>query len=208
MESGTLPFCCNQERVLHMRWALVVIFALAGNAGAQSPAPSAQKADATAPKTSSSQPTPKLLSTAMPSSTEDSAAESELFNLANQRRKESGLAPLRMDEQLTAAARTHARLMVARQQLSHQFDGEASLMPRLRESGLRLSWVGENVAYNASAEKAFDALMQSAPHRQNLLDPDFNTAGFAALWSDGKLYVVQDFARVLPEVVPASKKQK
>jgi uncharacterized protein YkwD len=98
--------------------------------------------------------------------------------------------------------------MVARQQLSHQFDGEPSLMPRLRESGLRLSWVGENVAYNASAEKAFEALMQSPPHRQNLLDPDFNVAGFAAFWSDGKLYVVQDFARVLPEVVPASEKQK
>jgi uncharacterized protein YkwD len=144
----------------------------------------------------------------MSSATEDYAAESDLLDLANRSRQQAGLPALRMDTSLREAARKHARLMVDRQQLSHQFDGEPSLMPRLRESGLRLSWVGENVAYNASTEKAFDALMQSPPHRQNLLDPDFNTAGFAAFWSDGKLYVVQDFARVLPEVVPASNKRK
>jgi uncharacterized protein YkwD len=187
--------------------ASILIFALALNGAAQATTPAAGSDGANA-SPRSTQPTPQLLSAAMSSSTEDSAAESALLELANRRRKQAGLAPLRKDERVTAAARSHARLMVARQQLSHQFDGEPSLMPRLRESGLRLSWVGENVAYNASAEKAFEALMQSPPHRQNLLDPDFNVAGFAAFWSDGKLYVVQDFARVLPEVVPASEKQK
>jgi uncharacterized protein YkwD len=113
---------------------------------------------------------------------------------------------LRASESLTEAARAHARLMVERQQLSHQFDGERSLMPRLRDSGLQINSVGENVAFHYSVEKAFDALMQSPPHRQNLLDPDFNVAGMAAFWSQGRLYVVQDFARVLPEFVPASKK--
>jgi uncharacterized protein YkwD len=142
----------------------------------------------------------------MPSSAEDRAAESTLLGLANRRRREAGVPPLRADEGLTEAARVHARLMVHRQQLSHQFDGEPSLMPRLRESGLRINQAGENVAYNAGAEEAFEALMQSPPHRQNLLDPDFNVAGMAAFWSHGRLYVVQDFARVLPEFVPASKK--
>jgi uncharacterized protein YkwD len=184
-------------------WALVVSFAMAGITGAQT-APSKQP-DASRSQTST-QPTPKLLSAALPSSAEDSAAESVLLQFANQRRKEAGAPPLRAEEGLTRAARTHARLMVEKQQLSHQFDGEPSLMPRLRQSGLQLSWVAENVACNANAEKAFEALMQSPPHRQNLLDPDYNAAGFAAFWSDGKLYVVQDFARVLPEVVPASTK--
>lgn len=183
----------------------MLIFALAVSAVAQATAPADGNAG-TRNSQRSSQPTPKLLSAAMPSSTEDTAAESVLLELANQRRKQAGAPPLRADDGLTAAARAHARLMVNKQQLSHQFDGEPSLMPRLRQSGLRLSWVAENVAYNASAEKAFEALMQSPPHRQNLLDPDFNVAGFAAFWSDGKLYVVQDFARQLPEVVPASAK--
>ena len=154
-----------------------------------------------------SQPTPKAISAqASPTVTEDKAAEQELLDLANQRRREAGAPALRLDTNLSNAARAHARLMVERRQLSHQFDGEPLLMPRLLETGLRLVHVGENVAFNSTVEKAFDALMQSPPHRRNLLDPSFNSAGFAAFWSNQRLYVVQDFAHRLPEIVPASKR--
>ena len=189
-----------------MFWVLILLLAMTANAGAQA-SPSA-RTDGAHPTQRSSQPTPKLLSAAMPSSAEDRAAESALLELANQRRSEAGVPPLRADKGLTEAARAHARLMVQREQLSHQFDGEPSLMPRLRESGLRINQAGENVALNASTKKAFEALMQSPPHRQNLLDPDFNVAGMAAFWSHGRLYVVQDFAHQLPEILPASKKQR
>lgn len=156
----------------------------------------------------SSQPTPKLLSAAMPSSNEDSAAESALLDLANQSRRQAGLPPLRMDDSLRDAARAHARIMVSRQQLSHRFSGEPTLMERLLDTGIHLDQVGENVAYHSSVEKAFSALMNSAPHRENLLDPHFNLAGFAAYWSEGRLYVVQDFAHSLPGIAPASRKQR
>jgi uncharacterized protein YkwD len=188
-----------------MLLVLIVVFALAGNAGAQA---SAQTPGSSAAHSTQSQPTPKLLSAALASSSEDSAAESELLALANQRRKEAGVAPLHADEGLTNAARAHARLMVDRQQLSHQFEGERSLMPRLHDAGLWADSAGENVAYHASVEKAFESLMQSPPHRQNLLDPDFNVAGMAAFWSGGRLYVVQDFAHKLVQVLPASKRQR
>jgi uncharacterized protein YkwD len=140
----------------------------------------------------------------MSGSNEDTAAESELLQLANERRREAGVPPLRASENLRRAAREHARLMVERRQLSHQFDGERSLLPRLRDSGVPLDSVGENVAYHASVERAFDALMHSPPHRQNLLDPGFNVAGMAAVWSKGRLYVVQDFAHQLPQASPVS----
>jgi len=149
-----------------------------------------------------SQPTPKMISS--PTSLEDSAAEQQLLGLANQRRREAGAPPLRMNAALSNAARAHARLMVERQQLSHQFEGEPLLMPRLLETGLRLDRVGENVAFNASAEQAFEALMLSPPHRHNLLDPSFNSAGFAAFWSNHRLYVVQDFAHQLPSISKTS----
>jgi len=189
-----------------MLWVLIVLSAMTGNAGAQASTPA--RTDGAPPAQRSTQPTPKLLSAAMPSSAEDRAAESTLLELANQRRREAGVPPLHMEQGLTEAARMHARLMVQREQLSHQFDGEPSLMPRLRESGLHINQAGENVALNAGAEEAFEALMQSAPHRQNLLDPGFNVAGMAAFWSHGRLYVVQDFAHQLPEILPASKKQR
>ena len=139
---------------------------------------------------------------AVPSPTpfEDATAEQELLALVNQSRHEAGAPPLHIDANLNEAARAHARLMIDRQQLSHHFDGEPPLMQRLLDTGLRLDHVGENVAYNASAEKAFEALMQSPPHRRNLLDPSFNSAGFAAFWSDRRLYVVQDFAHRLPVI--------
>jgi uncharacterized protein YkwD len=139
-----------------------------------------------------------------PSPFEDPTAEQELLALVNQSRHEAGAPPLHMDASLNEAARAHARLMINRQQLSHHFDGEPPLMRRLLDTGLRLDHVGENVAFNASAEKAFEALMQSPPHRRNLLDPTFNSAGFAAFWSERRLYVVQDFAHRLPEISPAS----
>ncbi len=152
-----------------------------------------------------SKPTPKFVSAqSSPTSLEDSAAEQQLLDLANQRRREAGAPPLRMETTLSNAARAHAQLMVGRQELSHQFDGEPSLMPRLLETGLRLDRVGENVAYNASVEKAFESLMQSPPHRRNLLDPSFNSAGFAAFWSKQRLYVVQDFAHQLPSISKTS----
>jgi hypothetical protein len=40
--------------------------------------------------------------------------------------------------------------------------------------------------------------MRSTPHRENLLDPGFNLAGIAAIWSKGRLYVVQDFGHGVP----------
>ena len=150
---------------------------------------------------------PQMISAqSSPTSLEDSAAESTLLELANQSRQQAGAPPLHESKNLFAAARTHARLMVKNQQLSHQFDGESSLMTRLTEVGLQIDRAGENVAYNASTEKAFAALMQSPPHRRNLLDPNFNTAGFAAFWSNGRLYVVQDFAHQSPSVVSTSAK--
>jgi uncharacterized protein YkwD len=184
--------------------AFIFILAMASAAFAQTTsnpnntAPSSQK---------SIQPTPKLLSAAVVSSAEDSAAESDLLAMANRIRREAGVPPLRMNPELTKAARAHARLMIQQRQLSHQFDGEPSLLKRLHETGVPLNSVGENVAYHASTEQVFDALMHSPPHRANLLDPDFNAAGFAAFWSEGRLYVVQDFVRQLPEVTPASQQK-
>jgi|SRR5215471_9250762 len=145
------------------------------------------------------QPNPKLLKTALRNTSEDPAAENEILKLANHSRAEAGLSPLRMDDELSAAAREHALRMAANEQLSHQFAGEPALLQRIsRVSSSPMDRAGENVAYNSSPEGAHMALMQSPPHRHNLLDPGFNVAGIAALWNGGRLYVVQDFGHELP----------
>jgi uncharacterized protein YkwD len=150
---------------------------------------------------SSKQPTPHSNSAAGSSSGEDSAAENELLEAANQSRERAGVPPLRMDETLREAARAHAQQMIANGRLDHQFSGEPSLMDRIAQvsylpsnDALKIDRAGENVAYAPGAPEVHTALMHSPPHRENLLDTGFNVAGIAAVWSKGKLYVVQDFA--------------
>jgi len=148
---------------------------------------------------SSKLPTPHSNSAAGSSSGEDSAAENELLEAANQSRKLAGVPPLRMEESLREAARAHARRMIASERLEHQLSGEPSLLQRIAEvSPLKMDRAGENIAYATCAPGANEALMRSAPHRENLLDRGFNVAGVAAIWSKGRLYVVQDFAHEVP----------
>ncbi len=145
------------------------------------------------------QPNPHSNSAAGASSGEDSAAENELLELANKSRELTGAPPLRMEESLREAAREHARLMVENERLEHQLSGESGLMQRIAlVSPLRMDRVGENIAYANCAPNVNAALMRSAAHRENLLNRGFNVAGFAAIWSKGRLYVVQDFAHEVP----------
>jgi uncharacterized protein YkwD len=69
-----------------------------------------------------------------PSVTNDPTAEQKLFELANQARVRTVLAPLHADDGLTEAAREHAAAIAERQQLSHQLPGEAPLAQRLATS--------------------------------------------------------------------------
>ena len=144
-------------------------------------------------------PNPDSNTTAGSSTGEDLAAENELLEAANKSRELAGVPRLRMEESLREAARAHARRMVESQQLEHQLSGELSLLDRIAQvSPLRMDRAGENIAYASCAPSANDVLMRSAPHRENLLDRGFNVAGVAAIWSKGRLYVVQDFAHVVP----------
>jgi uncharacterized protein YkwD len=124
-------------------------------------------------------------------------AEQRIFQLANQARKDAGVEPLAWNEQTAEAARDHAKLMVEKQALSHQFPGEAALRDRMGAVGLRFDAAAENVADAESADEAHDALMHSPPHRENLLNPKYNSLGVGVAEKNGQLYVVQDFAHAI-----------
>jgi uncharacterized protein YkwD len=187
---------------------LAVAFAmLAAHPGACAAETAPPAADARNNDIHSKQPNPQSNSAAGSSSGEDSAAENELLASANKSRELAGAPPLRMDESLREAARAHARRMVDSERLDHQFSGELSLLERIALVGplasplkgaLKIDRAGENVAYAPCAPDVHGALMRSPPHRENLLDRGFNVAGVAAIWSKGRLYVVQDFAHEVP----------
>ena len=129
----------------------------------------------------------------------DAAAEQQMLDLANAERARVGLAPLKLESGLVKAARTHAAAMAAQEQISHQFTGEPSLAERLAtNSNLRLDREGENVAVATTSDDAHRALMASPPHRENLLNPNFNVVGIGVYRRNNRIYVAQDFGDSLP----------
>jgi len=170
-----------------MFWALITVISLHLAAGGASSYPAPDKTPANS------------LVVPSDSSTYDLQAERQLLEMANAERAHAGLAPLKMDDGLVRAARVHAAEMASQNQLSHQFSGEPSLPQRLAASStLRLEREGENVAMAGNADQAHQALMSSPPHRDNLLSPNFNVAGFAVFRSGRMLFVAQDFGSSLP----------
>ncbi len=140
-----------------------------------------------------------LAATAYPQETNTAAAEQQLFLLINQERVKEGLPPLQLDERLARAARKHSRVMVQNDSLSHQFEGEESLQLRLSDEHVRCDHDGENIALDSDVAVAHIMLMQSPPHRANILSPQFNAVGIGIIKSDDLIYITEDFAHVLPD---------
>ena len=129
----------------------------------------------------------------------DREAEAQLLEMANAERAHIGLPPLKLDDGLVRAARAHAAQMASQSKLSHPFSVGAPLAERVgTNSSLHLNREGENVAVAPNAEEAHAGLMASPPHRDNLLSPAFNVAGFGVFRSGRWLYVTQDFGSSTP----------
>ncbi|MBZ5509917.1 MAG: CAP domain-containing protein [Acidobacteriia bacterium] len=129
----------------------------------------------------------------------DNQAEPQLVDMLNLERARAGLPSLKTDDRLTQAAREHSVLMAKAKQLSHEFPGEPPLPKRLAAANLRFDRDAENVAYDYSVEAAHEGLMLSAPHRANILSPNYNTVGIGVVRSGDLLWVTEDFAHRVQE---------
>lgn len=129
----------------------------------------------------------------------DTAGEAQIVDLVNQARAAAGVAPLTVDRRLTQAAQKHSQLMAEHGELSHQFDGEPSLQRRFANEEMPAGEEGENVGLSQTVAGAHQAIMDSPPHRHNLLNPNYNTIGVGIMRRSGMVYVTEDFAWRLPE---------
>ncbi len=127
----------------------------------------------------------------------DQAGEQQLVRLLNQERGSRGLPPLTLDRRLTQAARKHTELMVEHKALSHQFDGEPTLVVRFADENLRSDQQAENVGLSKDVPSAHQGFMHSPAHRANLLNSDYNAVGVAVLRRGDHVYVTEDFAHRL-----------
>ena len=129
------------------------------------------------------------------SQTPVSRAERELFASVNQARREQGLAPLRWDERLAAAARRHAEVMAERGSAQHGFEGEPSLSSRVKQAGAHFSWLSENVTQGPTPRFIHSQFMTSPPHRANILDRGMDSIGVGVVERRGQLFAVEDLSQ-------------
>ncbi|MDH4197371.1 MAG: CAP domain-containing protein [Candidatus Aminicenantes bacterium] len=131
--------------------------------------------------------------------------EEGLLDSLNRERERNGCPPLRPLPALADVARVHSRKMAAAARLFHVSESEEPLNDRLVAAGLYFAKTGENVARSDSFLPAFihQALLESPPHRENMLDPDFDAAGVGVVSVDNRVfYVSQIFVqsiRILDE---------
>jgi hypothetical protein len=126
--------------------------------------------------------------------------EQELVKQLNASRREAGLPALRVNPELTEAARKHSAIMAEQDKLSHVLPGEDSVAKRLADTGLRFNRSGENVGYNTDFNGVHEGFMNSPPHRANILSPDYTEVGIGVVHDDkGVWWATQDFAHTLAE---------
>lgn len=127
---------------------------------------------------------------APPQSAPATSAATELVRLLNQERTARGLAPLELRDDVTRIAQDHSLRMAQAEEIFHN-DHYFSAATKDQIGAARRA---ENVAMSGSAGEAHRRLMDSPPHRANVLDAGLTQVGVAAAADEsGYLYFTQAF---------------
>jgi uncharacterized protein YkwD len=121
-----------------------------------------------------------------------------LVGYLNQERQANGLPRFALRQDVSDIASGWSRHMADTQSMSHN----ASYFSEETRTRLHAWALGENVAASPSLREAHDALMASAPHRQNILDARFTVVGIGAVQRDGRWWITEDFLQ--PEAARAA----
>jgi uncharacterized protein YkwD len=98
-------------------------------------------------------------------------AEKQLLALVNRDRKAAGVAPVAIDDQLTAVARAHTHDMVDHDFVGHVSPRTGGPVDRVHRAGLQPTFISENVGRGYTADEAEQGFMSSPGHRANIVDP-------------------------------------
>jgi uncharacterized protein YkwD len=116
----------------------------------------------------------------------------------NADRTARGLAAVRLSPELVNLAREHSADMARRDVLSHDSDTGRSYQQRLTDAGVSFIISGENVGRGGTflTRLIHQSFMDSAAHRDNILNPRFDSVGIGVVsGSRGIYFVTQDFTR-------------
>ena len=117
-------------------------------------------------------------------------AEGGFTRQINAARSAAGLGTLRLDPELSRAARVHTWAMANQNRLYHT--------PEWRLTKRVTRWVilGENVGVGENVDSLHQAFMASAAHRANVMHATFKNVGVGTLYRGGRLWVTVVFEGV------------
>jgi uncharacterized protein YkwD len=105
------------------------------------------------------------------------AYQTALVSAINGARAANGLAPLRVDQRFTNAAKDQSEYLAAAGKLDHSGPDGSSVFARLAQQGFHGHTVGENLAAGMGPAATVQAWLASPGHRMNLLAPQFHLLG-------------------------------
>lgn len=129
-----------------------------------------------------------------------SAEESCFTSKINGARAAAGRAPLAVRSDLVSIARRHSGRMASSGTIYHN-GNLANEAPNGWQS------LGENVGMGPQCDDIHNAFMNSASHRKNILDPDFNYVGVGVvIAADTTIFVTEVFMQAPAQAAPAPPK--
>jgi uncharacterized protein YkwD len=138
-----------------------------------------------------------VAATPAPPAPDREAIERQIVEEVNALRSRRGAEALTADLALTKAARAHSCDMARAGRLSHQL-AAGGLAARMKRSGQAFSRAGENIAVvpdTRPVQVALRTWLDSPPHRDNILQPEFSRTGVGACRAGAAYYVTQIFLR-------------
>lgn len=109
-------------------------------------------------------------------------ATKDLLTYTNLRRKDANQPPLRLNKELTAAAKLKAEHMFAHNYWAHISPEGVEPWGFILDQKYDYTYAGENLAKNFStSHDVVDAWYTSPSHRENLLSPNYDEMGFAVV---------------------------
>lgn len=125
----------------------------------------------------------------------DAPIEDKLLSAMNKARGDASLPPLTADKRMNDAATMHAAEFARIGQIADQFEGEPSLLERLRLAQAPCASAGEIMLTAADLDHLLEQLVRNDTIKQVMLNPKFSMAGIAAIQSGSQLFIVANLAR-------------
>jgi uncharacterized protein YkwD len=111
------------------------------------------------------------------------ATAKEVLAILNAARTKAGCSPLKINQKLMAAAKTHATNMAQKNFFGHANADGSKFSKRVKRQGYKYRMVAENIAAGQqTARQAALSWLKSAGHRRNILNCKMKDTGIAVAY--------------------------